>query len=295
MKDRHSLGAKTAWYTLIGNIVLTAAKAVIGFSSGSMVVLSDAAHSGSDALSTVFVILGLKIAQQPPDDKHPYGHSRAETIAAKLVAILLILVGGNFAYSAVRVIISGDYHSPGIGALWISIGSILSKEIMYQYTYRVGKRIESPALIADAWHHRSDALSSIAALIGVFFARMGFPIFDPIMTIVVAGIIIKVGWDIVASSIDELMDSQTDPETIHQIRELAISTQGVFSVRNLKVHRYGAEHHVDCTITVSPSIDVTEGHDLSHLVEERIRRGFPSVTHVDIHIEPHSSQSLSGH
>ena len=168
MKERHNVGERTAWYTLIGNLVLTAAKAVIGFSSGSMVVLSDAAHSGSDALSTVFVILGLKIAQQPPDEKHPYGHSRAETIAAKLVALLLILVGANFAYSAVRAIISRNYHSPGIGALWISIVSILSKEIMYQYTIRVGKKIDSPALIADAWHHRSDALSSVAALIGVF-------------------------------------------------------------------------------------------------------------------------------
>lgn len=290
MKERHNVGERTAWYTLIGNLVLTAAKAVVGFSSGSMVVLSDAAHSGSDALSTVFVILGLKIAQQPPDEKHPYGHSRAETIAAKLVALLLILVGANFAYSAVRAIISRNYHSPGIGALWISIVSILSKEIMYQYTIRVGKKIDSPALIADAWHHRSDALSSVAALIGVFFARIGFPIFDPIMTIVVAGIIIKVGWDIVTSSIDELMDSQTDPETINHIRKLASSTEGVYSVRNLKVHKYGAEHHVDCTITVSPSIDVTEGHDLSHLVEEQIRKGFPSVTHVDIHVEPHSHQ-----
>ena len=285
MKERHNVGERTAWYTLIGNLVLTAAKAVIGFSSGSMVVLSDAAHSGSDALSTVFVILGLKIAQQPPDEKHPYGHSRAETIAAKLVALLLILVGANFAYSAIRAIISRNYHSPGIGALWISIVSILSKEIMYQYTIRVGKKIDSPALIADAWHHRSDALSSVAALIGVFFARIGFPVFDPIMTIVVAGIIIKVGWDIVTSSIDELMDSQTDPETINHIRKLASSTEGVYSVRNLKVHKYGAEHHVDCTITVSPSIDVIEGHDLSHLVEEQIRKGFPSVTHVDIHVE----------
>ena len=293
MQERHNVGKKAAWYTLIGNIVLTAAKAVIGFSSGSMVVLSDAVHSGSDALSTIFVILGLKIAQQPPDEKHPYGHSRAETIAAKLVALLLILVGADFAYSAVRAILSGNYHSPGIGALWISMVSILSKEVMYQYTIRVGKSIDSPALIADAWHHRSDALSSVAALIGVFFARIGFPVFDPIMTIVVAGIIIRVGWDIVTSSIDELMDSQTDPETVNHIRELASSTEGVYSVRNLKVHKYGAEHHVDCTITVSPSIDVTAGHDLSHLVEEQIRKGFPSVTHVDIHVEPHAQPSES--
>lgn len=286
--DRQKTASRVSWITLIGNIVLTALKVMIGLANGSLVVLSDAAHSASDAFSTILVLLGLHIAQKPPDEKHPYGHSRAETIVAKIIALMLMAIGLNFGFSALKAIWQGVYHAPGLSAVWISLGSIILKEIMYQYTYKVGKEIDSPALMADAWHHRSDAISSVAALIGVFTARLGYPIFDPLMTIVVAIILIKVGWDMVFTIIDELMDAQVDQETLTQVEATILKTPGVRSLRNLKVHKYGAEHHVDCTITVPSHFDVGEGHDVSHQVEEKIEKEFTSVTHVDIHIEPHA-------
>ncbi len=290
---RHKRAARISWITLIGNIILTVLKALISVLTGSLVVLSDAAHSASDAFSTILVLLGLRIANQPPDEKHPYGHSRAETIVAKIIALMLVLIGLNFGFTAIKAMWQGNYHVPGASALWISLISIVSKEIMYQYTYRVGKRIDSPALMADAWHHRSDAISSVAALIGVFFARLGYPIFDPLMTIVVAAILIKVGWDMVFTIIDELMDAQVEPEIIEHLEQAILKVESVHSVRNLKVHKYGAEHHVDCTITVSPKLDVSGGHYLSHEVEDRIKEKLSTVTHVDIHVEPHMQQEES--
>ncbi len=291
--DRHKIASRISWITLIGNLVLTALKALIGALTGSLVVLSDAAHSASDAFSTILVLLGLRIAKQPPDEKHPYGHSRAETIVAKIVALMLILIGLNFAFSALKAIWHGDYSVPGVSAVWISLISIITKEIMYQWTYRVGKKIDSPALMADAWHHRSDAISSVAALFGVFFARLGYPIFDPLMTIVVAAILIKVGWNMVFTIIDELMDAQVEPQIRDDLKQAVAQVAGVHSVHDLKVHKYGAEHHVDCTITVSPDLNVTGGHTLSHEVEDRIKEKLNSVTHVDIHVEPHPQPEKS--
>ncbi|NLJ79544.1 MAG: cation transporter [Firmicutes bacterium] len=286
MRKRHRIGSNAAWITLGANLILATVKAVVGVLSGSLVVLSDAAHSGSDALSTILVLLGLHVSRQPPDEKHPYGHSRAETVVAKVIALILVLIGINFAFSAVKAILARDFHTPKISAFWVSLLSIAVKEAMYQYSYRIGRKIDSPALIADAWHHRSDALSSVAALAGVFLARLGYPVFDPLMAIVVAIILIKVGWDMVFTVIDELMNAQVEPEILDKIKAIVLSVPKVSSLRNLKVHKYGAEHHVNCTITVPAKMNVSAGHDLCHLVREKIRREYPTVTQVDIHLEP---------
>lgn len=288
--NRQKIASLVSWITLAGNVVLSGVKVIVGLATGSLVVLSDAAHSASDAFSTILVLFGLHVANQPPDEKHPYGHGRAETIVAKIIALMLVAIGLNLGFSAIKAIWQKSYHIPGISALWVSLLSIAAKEIMYQYTYHVGKKIDSTALLADAWHHRSDAISSVAALLGVFFARLGYPVFDPLMTIVVALILIKVGWDMVFKIIDELMDAQVDPETLGAIEEVILAIPGVQSLRSLKAHKYGAEHHVDCTITVPSHFDVGEGHDLSHEVTARIEKEFESVTHVDIHIEPHLEQ-----
>lgn len=291
--SRHKTASRVSLITLAGNLLLATLKVIVGIKTGSLVVLSDAAHSASDTFSTLLVLFGLRIAQQPPDEKHPYGHSRAETIVAKIIALMLVLIGFNFGYSALKSILQGNYHVPGISALWVSLLSIVAKEIMYHYTYKTGKKIHSPALMADAWHHRSDAISSVAAVIGVFAARLGYPIFDPLMAMVVAIILIRVGWTMVFTVIDELMDAQVDKKTREQIRKTILSINGVCSLSNLKVHKYGAEHHVDCTITVPPELNVGEGHDLWHEVEETVKEEFTTVTHMDIHIEPHSQEIQS--
>lgn len=284
--DRNKTASRVSWITLAGNLALTALKVFVGMATGSLVVLSDAAHSASDALSTILVIFGLYIARQPPDEKHPYGHSRAETIVAKIIALMLILVGVNFGYSALKAIWLGSYNIPGAGALWISLFSVVSKEIMYRYTISTADKIGSTALKADAWHHRSDAISSIAAVLGVFAARHGYPIFDPLMAVVVAAILIKVGWDMVFTLIDELMDAQVDTETRNKIEKIVLEVGKVCSLCDLKVHKHGAEHHVDFTMTVPPELTVVESHALFHKIETKIKRELTTVSHVDIHIEP---------
>ncbi|HHY09762.1 MAG TPA: cation transporter [Firmicutes bacterium] len=287
MSVRYQTGSKTAWITFAGNVVLTIMKAVIGFLSGSLAVSSDAAHSASDAVSTILVLLGFHIANKPPDEKHPYGHGRAETIVAKIIALMLILIGANFAYTALKVILRGSYRIPGQSALWVSLFSIAAKELMYRYAYRVGKKIDSPALIADAWHHRSDAISSIAALLGVLLARLGYPIFDPLMTIVVAAILIKVGWSMAFTIIDELMDAQVDSKILKRIKKIVLETENVHALHDLKVHKHGAEYHVHCTISIPADHTIAAGHDLTHLIEKNICSEYSGVTHVHIHLEPH--------
>ncbi len=287
--DRNKKASRVSWITLGGNLVLTVLKVVVGMATGSLVVLSDAAHSASDALSTILVIFGLYIARQPPDEKHPYGHSRAETIVAKIIALMLILIGVNFGYSALKAIWAGSYKIPGASALWISLFSVVSKEAMYRYTMSTADKIDSTALKADAWHHRSDAVSSVAAVLGVFAARHGYPVFDPLMTIVVAAILIKVGWDMVFTIIDELMDAQVDAKTRDEIEKIVLEVGKVCSLCDLKVHKHGAEHHVDFTVTVPPELTVVESHALFHKIETKIKNDFATVTHVDIHIEPERS------
>ncbi len=287
--DRNKKASRVSWITLGGNLVLTVLKVVVGMATGSLVVLSDAAHSASDALSTILVIFGLYIARQPPDEKHPYGHSRAETIVAKIIALMLILIGVNFGYSALKAIWAGSYKIPGASALWISLFSVVSKEAMYRYTMSTADKIDSTALKADAWHHRSDAVSSVAAVLGVFAARHGYPVFDPLMTIVVAAILIKVGWDMVFIIIDELMDAQVDAKTRDEIEKIVLEVGKVCSLCDLKVHKHGAEHHVDFTVTVPPELTVVESHALFHKIETKIKNDFATVTHVDIHIEPERS------
>lgn len=287
--NRNKTAYRVSWITLGGNLVLTALKVIVGLATGSLVVLSDAAHSASDALSTIFVIFGLYIASQPPDEKHPYGHSRAETIVAKIIALMLILIGVNFGYSALKSILQGGYKIPGASALWVSLFSVVSKEAMYRYTAKKADKLDSPALKADAWHHRSDAISSVAAVLGVFAARLGYPVFDPLMAIVVAAILIKVGWGMVFTLIDELMDAQIDTETLDEIEKIILLVSKVSSLEDLKVHKYGADHHVHFTITVPPELTIVECHALFHKIETKIKQEFSTVSHVDMHIEPERS------
>ncbi|MBO8127306.1 MAG: cation transporter [Firmicutes bacterium] len=286
MSSRYDLGTRVSKHTLLGNLLLTIVKAVAGFSAGSAALLADAVHSGSDVLSTAVVLYGLKVAKEPPDDKHPYGHGRAEAVAAKVLSLMLIFVGLEMIIAAVRTVISGDVRIPGQVALWAALLSILVKEGMYRYTVIVGRRIESQALIADAWHHRSDALSSVASFLGVFFARLGYPVVDPIVAGLVALFVIRLGWNIFTSAVDEMMDAQVDSGTIDSVAKAALKLDDVISVHDLRVHRYGSELHVDMKIKASPSLSLVEGHDLVHKVESSISKAIPNCTHVDIHLEP---------
>lgn len=287
MTSRFEQGRKVSWYTLIGNVILATLKAVVGVAAGSAALIADAVHSASDVLATSVVLYGLRVAKRPPDEKHPYGHGRAEAVAAKVVSLLLILVGIEMIVGAGKTIVSGRISTPGSVALWTAALSIVVKEAMYQWTIIVGRRINSSAVIAEAWHHRSDAFSSVASFTGILLARSGYPILDPIVAGVVALFVIKVGWDIFNSAVDEMMDSQiTDAGILDSIAEAAKTLTEISAVHNLRVHRYGAELHVDLTVLTSLNLSLVEGHQLAHKVEDSIVRAVPNATHIDVHVEP---------
>ena len=284
--ERYKAAARVSFISLIANLILTIAKLIIGFLSGSAALIADGVHTASDSVSTVIVILGMRIASLPPDEKHPYGHGRAETVATKMLSLILLFIGVNIIFSSVRVLIAGEYLVPKEIALWIAVISIIVKEWMYHYTIRIGKKIQSQALIADAWHHRSDSFSSIASSLGILFARIGYPIFDPITAAFVAIFIIQVGWKIFRESVDEIMDAQVDEELLAEITDVINNVVDVQTVDRITVHRYGSELHIDVTISASDELTLTEGHELIHRVEESLNKSFTNATHIDVHIEP---------
>lgn len=286
MNSRYEAATKVSRKTLMGISALTILKLGVGIMANSTALIADAIHSASDALSTIIILICMRIAKQPADDRHPYGHSRAETIATKLLAILLIIAGLNIMFSTLKTTINGTREVPGILALGVAIFSIIFQEGMYRYNYKMGKQLGSQALISDAWHHRSDAFSSIASSAGILVARLGFPVLDPIAAFVVALLILKVGWQILRQAMDEMMDAQVEPEIIEQIATTALNIPLVKTITEIRAHRYGADLHVSCKIGVPRDLSFTESHQILHQVEAAIEQEVTNTAHVSIHVEP---------
>ena len=276
--------------TLAANLLLSAVKLAAGMMFQSAALTADAIHSVSDSISTLGILVGIRIAKQPPDRKHPYGHGRAETVAAKLLSLLLLFVGANMAYSGIRSLIIGDFSVPGTAALFVAFLSIVAKEVMYRYTVKTARAIRSRAMLADAWHQRSDALSSAAALCGIVLARMGYPLMDPLVAVVVSVFILRVGWRIFQDVVDELMDAQVEESILESVADAALLVPAVHDVKRLAVHRHGSEYHVDLTVSLAAQTDVAESHSVVHAVGDSIQRALLSSTHVDVHVEPEGLQ-----
>jgi cation diffusion facilitator family transporter len=286
VKSQYALAEKVAGQTFIGNIILTVVQIWVGFLANSSALIADAIHTGSDAFSTIIVLIGLKFAKKPPDEKHPYGHSRAETVAAKILSFILAFAGGNMFIGSVKTIWAQNYSSPGVIAFWMAVVTVIIKEMMYRYTIKVGNRIQSPALIASAWHHRSDALSSVAVAAGIIGARWRWPILDPVIAMVVSVLILKAAWDIFIKAVDDIMDAQVDKDIIEQVNRAVLSINHVNEVESLNIHRYGSELHVDITVKIDRNLSLEEGHRISHQVEESIVNLLNNATHFDVHLEP---------
>jgi cation diffusion facilitator family transporter len=285
-EDRFSMGRRVSLQTIVANIFLMVAKLIAGLMANSSAMVADAVHSGSDILTTVGVIFSLKIAKQPADDKHPYGHGRAESITAKLLAVILIAVGVWIFCSSFQKIRTGQFTTPGSIAIWTALVSIVVKEWMYHYTVRVAKKINSSALVADAWHHRSDAFSSVASFLGILGARRGYPILDPLVGGVVALFIVWVGWKILRESIDELMDARIDGEMLDKITACVDTVEGVLALHDLKVRKYGSFYVVDLKIGVDADSSVQEAHKITSSVKQCIKTRVELVSDVMIHVNP---------
>ena len=275
--------------SIVGNALLTIFKLVAGIVAHSSAMISDAIHSASDILSTVAVIAGINIAAKESDEGHQYGHERVEAVVAVILAIILFATGAYIGYEALAKIITKTYSDasmPGKLALVAAVVSIVVKEAMYQATRVVAKRINSTALMADAWHHRSDALSSIGAFVGIYLSRMGYPVGDQIASLVICVFIAKAAWDIFYDAVNRLVDRSCDEETIQKMYDLIINTEGVIVVDDLKTRLFGSKIYVDVEIGADGNLSLYEAHDIAQRIHEDIEEKFSDVKHIMVHVNP---------
>jgi len=283
-------GFKTAekWAVIgvVGNILLTAAKFAAGILGRSSAMVADAVHSASDIFASFFVFISLKIAKIPADKNHPYGHYKAEVISTIIVALLLWIAGLQIVKTSFLIIKRGNLESPGYIALYAAILSIVVKELMYRFTYRVGVKINSPSTMANALDHRSDAFSSIATFIGIGGAKLGFPILDPIAGIIVSLFIFNMGYEILVGAVKQIMDENVDDGKVNKIMEETLSINGVLGTHDIRVRQSGSVYLVDMHIVVENAITIKAAHDIYEKVRDRIYEKIENIGDIRIHVDP---------
>lgn len=287
METRYDEANKVTIQSIIWNVVLTVIKIFSGIVGKSNAMIADGLHSASDIISSVGVLIGNKVAKAPNDKEHNYGHEKAETLVSFLLSILLIVVSLKIGFNALKSLFNLDrVQVPTLLPLVVSIISIAIKEYQYRITIKVANKINSPSLKADAWHHRSDALSSIAAFIGIGGALLGFKALDPIASIAVALFVAKVGFDILKDSANELMDYSIDEDQEKQIVNIVENTDGVINLGEIRTRKHGATAYVDLTICVNKNLTVFEGHEIATKLEKRIIKEMQFVKGITVHVEP---------
>lgn len=290
-KPHTSTLAQTATHvsivSIVVNIALSLMKLFAGIVAHSGAMISDAIHSASDVFSTIIVIVGVRISSKKEDKEHPYGHDRMECVASLILAGLLAITGFLIGKSGVQTIASGKAIAvPGVLALVAAVVSIAVKEWMYHYTIRAAKRVNSGALKADAWHHRSDALSSVGALIGIAGARLGLPILDPLAEIIIALMVIKVGFDIGKDSINKMVDRSVDEKTLAAILRVAEHHPGVVRVDDLRSRTFGSNFYIDLEIAVDHTLDIQRAHAIAETLHNVLEERYPNLKHCMIHVNP---------
>ena len=280
---------KISMVSIVGNILLSLFKALAGIVANSGAMISDAIHSASDVFSTIVVIIGIRLSGKESDKEHPYGHERMECVAAILLATILAATGLFIGWSAVEKITVQDDSAlavPGILALVAAVVSIAVKEAMFWYTRAGAKKIDSGALMADAWHHRSDALSSIGALVGIAGARMGYPILDEIASLVICIFIEKAAIDIFKDAINKMVDKACDDETEHEMYECVMKNESVRGVDLLRTRTFGNKIYVDIEIRVDGKLTLWEAHAIAESVHDSVETEFSKVKHIMVHVNP---------
>lgn len=282
------------WVGIIVNIALTIIKGIGGFISGSKALLADALHSASDIVSSIVILFAVRIANKPPDEEHPYGHGKAENVGSIIVAFLLIVVGIEISISSIKVFFGETPVAPGSVALVIITISIVVKELLFHYKHHVGKKYRSAALISDAWHHRSDSLSSLAALIGVGGAIIGekldihFLIYgDAVAGIIVSAIVIKVGYDLAKEASGIMMEAVLSEDEIQSYVDTVHSIDGMLRIDQMHARTHGSYVIIDLKVSVDPNITVKDGHDIAQEIKDRLIELYDEVEDVLVHINPY--------
>lgn len=282
------------WIGIIVNLLLTVIKAIGGILTGSRALVADALHSASDVVSSIVVLFAVKIANKPPDEEHPYGHGKAEGVASIIVALLLIVVGVEISISSVKVFFGEIPEAPGMIALVILIISIVIKEILFYYKLWLGKKYNSSVLVTEAWHHRSDSLSSLAALLGIGLAIIGekfqvtfFIYGDAIAGLIVSLIVVKVGYDLIKSSSNVMLEKVLDREEVKDYEETVLAIDGVKRIDQLLARTHGSYIVIDIKVSVDPNITVKQGHDIAAEVKQSLILKHKEVEDVLVHINPY--------
>ena len=284
--DNYKVGVRASWNTLIVNTLLAIFKVGAGIFGQSSAILADGIHTLSDVLTTFVVMIGLKVSSKQADECHPYGHEKYESVFAKIISIFLLLTGIFIGYEAIKMLYSGDIKEPNSIALFAAFLSILVKEGMYWYTLKIGKKIKSLSMQADAWHHRSDAFSSIGTFAGILGARLGFKLLDPLAGIVVSLFVIKVAIDLYIKSVKELVDESASKEVVKLIEEKVLQVKEVKGIKNLKTRVFGSKIYVDLEIFVDSNISVKEGHDIAEKIHDKLEMEVEDIKHCMVHVEP---------
>lgn len=280
---------KVSMVSIIGNIILSVLKLLAGIIANSGAMISDAVHSASDVFSSIVVIIGVRLSAKKSDKEHPYGHERMECVAAIILAVVLLVTGLFIGEGTIETLASGEINKlevPGVLALIAAAVSIAVKESMFWYTRHYAKLLDSGAVMADAWHHRSDALSSVGALIGIAGARMGIPVLEPVASLVICVFILKAAYDIFKDAVDKMVDHSCGDETEEALRQCAMSQDGVKGVDLLHTRIFGNKIYVDIEIKMDGGKTLSEGHETAEKVHNEIERNFPKVKHIMVHVNP---------
>lgn len=291
--DRLAKAQFGAWVGIIGNLALAGVKLVVGLLAKSQAMIADSVHSASDVVGSVAVLIGIRAAERPPDEDHPYGHGKAESISAIIVSVLLVVVGFEIGISSIKSFFS-PVEAPGFLAVWAAIGSMVVKEAMFRYKYNLGKKLNSQSLIANAWEHRSDVYSSFAALVGIGGAILGewlgvpwMLYLDPAAGVFVSALVLKMSYNIMMESIHSTLDHVLHEEDTAEFRQRIESVPGVMRIDTLRARETGHYLIIDVKIGVNPHISVEEGHRIGKHVKQELLDHFPQVRDVFVHINPY--------
>lgn len=288
-QEKQRLAMRVSTVSIIINLLLSVGKLLAGIIGKSGAMVSDAVHSASDVFSTIIVIIGVRISGKKSDTNHPYGHERLECVASIILATILFATGVGIGLGGIRTIFLGEWEHleiPGLMALLAAVISIVVKEWMYWYTRAAAKKLNSGAMMADAWHHRSDSLSSIGAFVGIAGSRMGFLILDSVASVVISIFIGKAAYDIFMDAVDKMVDRACDQETEEQIQRIALRQQGVMGVDHLRTRLFGAKMYVDMEIAADGNQTLYETHAIAERVHDEIEAQFPEVKHCMVHVNP---------
>jgi cation diffusion facilitator family transporter len=287
-----NLAVRTVIFSMLGSAGLAAIKFAAGIFGNSYALIADGIESTVDIFSSFLVLLGINYAARPADENHPYGHGKAEPLITFLVVVFLVISAFTIAWQSIQNI-QTPHELPASWTLWVLAGIILWKEITFQIVMQRSKKLKSSSLKAEAWHHRSDAITSVAAFVGIsiaIFGGKGFEVADDYAALIACGFILYNCYGIFRPALGEVMDENNHDELIEEIREVALSVKGVKGTEKCFIRKAGMKYHVDLHANVLGNLSVTEGHDIAHQLKDTLRKEIPQLGHVLIHVEPFSEE-----